>query len=59
MKLILHYKNEAHKNNFKTTETLHGNRKYLKSIVENRENIVKAYLNGRVINISEFMEDSK
>jgi hypothetical protein len=60
MKLTLHYKNEAHKKDFITTETFHGDRKRLKDFVVNRENIIKAYLNGKVINVSEFiMEDSK
>ena len=43
MKLTLHYKNEAHRNDFKTTETLHGDKSYLKEIVAGRENIIKAY----------------
>lgn len=60
MTLTLHYRNEAHKNDFKTTETLHGDKNYLKEIVAGRENIIKAYLNGKVIDVSEFMmEDSK
>lgn len=59
MKLTLHYRNEAHKKDFTTTETLHGDKSYLKEIATNRENIIKAYLNGKVIDILKFMEDQK
>lgn len=60
MKLTLHYKNEAHKKDFMTTESFHGNERHLREIVKNCDKtVVKAYVNGKTIDILKFKEDVK
>ena len=56
MKLTLHYKNEEHKKDFPTTETFHNvSEKRIRNIIESSDKkIVKAYVNGRIIDIYNF-----
>lgn len=56
MKLTLHYKNETHSNKFVTTETFHVVKKEeIRAIFEACDKtIVKAYVNGQIINIDNF-----
>lgn len=56
MKLTLHYRNVTHDNKFVTTETFYNvNKKRIQEIVQACDKqIVKAYVNGQIINIDNF-----
>lgn len=56
MKLTMHYKNESHSNKFVTTETFYNvTKKQIQAIIEACDKqIIKAYVNGQVINIDNF-----